>query len=152
MKTLKTSFLLLALGVALGGCASNLSQAEQLALYQSHAGAPVKDFRYFSSISWTPLGDEALAVWTKPNEAYLLNLTGRCVDLDYAPAISLSNMMGRVSARFDNVYVLGGGGTSSFRMPCRIETIRPLDVKALKVAQKEMREAKLVDRKDKQGG
>ena len=32
------------------------------------------------------------------------------------------------------------------RRPCRIETIRPLDVKALKQAQKELREAKMVER------
>ena len=84
-------------------------------------------------------------VWTKPSQAYLLELYGPCTDLDYAPAISLSNMMSRVSARFDNVYVHGGGG-GSMRMPCRIETIRPLDVKGLKQAQKNLREAKLVER------
>ena len=49
-----------------------------------------------------------------------------------------------MSARFDKVYVLGGGG--GIRIPCRIETIRPLDVKALKQAQREMREAKVVER------
>jgi hypothetical protein len=54
-------------------------------------------------------------------------------------------MMSRVSARFDSVYV-HGGGSSSMRIPCRIETIRPLDVKALKQAQKNLREAKLVER------
>lgn len=151
MKTLKTSLLLLALGVALGGCASNLSGPEKLALYQAHAGEPVKDFRYFSSISWTPLGDEALAVWTRPNEAWLLDLTGRCIDLDYAPAISLSNMFGRVSAKFDSVQVLGGAN-SHFRIPCRIDTIRPLDVKALKAAEKEMREAKVVEREAAKAG
>ena len=66
-------------------------------------------------------------------------------DLEYSPAISLSNMMSRVSARFDTVTVLGGVG-GSIRIPCRIETIRPLDVKALKQAQKDLREAKLVER------
>lgn len=151
MKTLKTSFLLLALGVALGGCVSNLSSGEKLAIYQAHAGAPVKDFRYFSSISWTPLGDQALAVWTKPNEAWLLDLTGRCIDLDYAPAISLSNMFGRVSAKFDSVRVIGGAN-SHFRIPCRIDTIRPLDVKALKAAEKELREAKIVEREAEKTG
>jgi hypothetical protein len=53
--------------------------------------------------------------------------------------------MGRVSSRFDSVHVLGGG-SSTMRMPCRIETIRPLDVKALKQAQQELREAKVVER------
>ena len=84
-------------------------------------------------------------VWTKPSQAYLLELFGPCTDLDYAPAISLSNSMGRVSSRFDSVRVLGGG-SSTMRIPCRIETIRPLDLKALKQAQQELREATVVER------
>lgn len=144
---MKRLTLLLAMTVLLGACSTTrMTDAETLALYRDHAGEPVKDFQYFGQINgWTPLGDSALAVWTRPNQAYLLELFGPCPDLDYAPAISLSNMMSRVSARFDNVYV-HGGGTSSIRMPCRIETIRPLDVKTLKQAQKDLREAKVVER------
>ena len=144
---MKRTLLLLALSLSLGACSTTrMSDAETLALYKSHAGETVKDFQYFGHISgWTPLGDTALAVWTKPNQAYLLELTGPCMDLDYAPAISLSNMMSRVSARFDNVYV-HGGGSGSIRLPCRINTIRPLDVKGLKQAQKDLREAQLVER------
>lgn len=147
----------LILGVAailsLSACASmgGLTDAEELALYRSHAGEPVQAFRYSGHINgWVPIGDTALAVWTRPSEAYLLELSGTCMDLDHAPAISLSNMMSRVSARFDNVYVLGGGN-SSMRLPCRIETIRPLDVKALKQAQKDLREAKVVEREAASG-
>ncbi|GAB2504786.1 DUF6491 family protein [Pseudoxanthomonas sangjuensis] len=140
---------------AIAACSSYPKQtdAERLALYREHAGEPVKDFHYFSSglSGWTPLGDEALAVWTRPRQAYLLELTGPCMDLDYAPAISISNLMGQVSARFDNVYV-HGGGSSHFRIPCRIETIRPLDVKALKQAEKELREAKVVEREAQPSG
>lgn len=147
MKTTKTLLSALVLAMALGACSTTRqSEAETLALYKAHAGEPVRDFQYFGQINgWTPLGDSALAVWTKPSQAYLLELYGTCPDLDYAPAISLSNMMSRVSARFDSVTV-HGGGTGSIRIPCRIETIRPLDVKALKQAQKNLREAKLVER------
>ena len=144
---MKRLALLLGLTLALGACSTTrLTEAETLALYQDHAGEPVNSFQYSGHINgWIPIGDEALAVWTKPNQAYLLELYGPCQDLDYAPAISLSNLMSRVSARFDNVYV-HGGGASSIRLPCRIETIRPLDVKGLKQAQKELREAKVVER------
>ena len=95
----------LAMALTLGACSTTrLSDAETLALYKAHAGEPVRDFQYFGQINgWTPLGDSALAVWTRPSQAYLLELYGPCADLDYAPAISLSNMMSRVSARFDNV-------------------------------------------------
>ena len=85
------------------------TDAEKLALYRAHSGEPVSDFQYFGSINgWNPMGDSALVVWTRPSQAYLLELFGPCTDLDYAPAISLSNSMGRVSSRFDSVHVLGG--------------------------------------------
>ncbi len=131
----------------LGGCATagKLSSNERLALYRAHAGAPVNNFRYFGSFNgWTELGDSALAVWTKPSEAWLLSLSGPCLDLSYAPAISITNMMGQVSARFDRVVVLGSGPVG--RVPCRIETIQPLDVKALRASEKELREAKVAER------
>ncbi|PZQ20369.1 MAG: hypothetical protein DI562_21835 [Stenotrophomonas acidaminiphila] len=134
---------------ALSGCATDGKQtdAEKLAFYRDHAGEPVKDFQYFGRLNgWTPLGDGALAVWTRPSEGYLLELTGPCQDLDYAMAISVTQFGNRVSARFDDVVPLGAG-TSSIKIPCRIETIRPLDVKALRASEKEMREAALEERK-----
>ena len=146
MKRMATMLMATAL---LAGCATTgrLSDSERLQLYRAHAGAPVKDFHYFTSFNgWTDLGDSALAVWTRPSEAYLLTLSGPCMDLDFAPAIGVTNMMGVVSARFDRVLVYGGNGIG--RVPCRIEEIRPLDVKALKVAEKELREAKAVERSD----
>ncbi|WP_313928236.1 DUF6491 family protein [Pseudoxanthomonas sp.] len=141
-------FALLA-AAALSGCATDGKQtdAEKLAFYRDHAGEPVKDFQYFGRLNgWTPLGDGALAVWTRPSEGYLLELTGPCQDLDYAMAISVTQFGNRVSARFDDVVPLGAG-TSSIKIPCRIETIRPLDVKALRASEKEMREAALEERK-----
>ncbi|MFK3649228.1 DUF6491 family protein [Lysobacter enzymogenes] len=128
--------------VVLAGCASagpKLDDAQRLALYREHAGAPVDRFQYFGRLDgWTPLGDSALAVWTRPNQAYLLELQGRCQDLDFAQAISVSNQMGSVHRRFDKVIVLG---QQSIKIPCFIDRILPLDVKALKQAQKEMRSA-----------
>ena len=135
---------------ALAGCATTgkLSSSERLQLYRAHAGAPVKDFQYFGSLNgWTELGDSALAVWTKPNEAWLLNLSGPCMDLSYAPTISVTNMMGKVSAKFDRVIVHGGMSTVA-PMPCRIDSIRPLDVKALRASEKELRQAKLEARSE----
>jgi hypothetical protein len=135
------------LALLAGGCASTgLSDAQELALYRSHAGEPVKSFTLFGQLSgWVPLGDTALAVWTRPSEAFLLELPGRCLDLDVAPAITLTSQGSRVYAKFDQVLVLGGP-PSRFRMPCRIDTIRPLDVKALRQAQKQLREARSTER------
>jgi hypothetical protein len=143
--------LILLAATAASGCATDGKQtdAEKLAFYRDHAGEPVKDFRYFGRLNgWTPLGDGALAVWTKPSEGYLLELTGPCQDLDYAMSISVTQFGNRVTARFDDVVPLGAG-TSSIKIPCRIETIRPLDVKALRASEKELREAAAVERQTK---
>ncbi|MFL6588205.1 MAG: DUF6491 family protein [Luteimonas sp.] len=121
----------------LAACAStsSMTDAEKYALNDAHAGAPVDHFRYLGSINgWTPLGDEALIVWTRPSEAWLLDLSGTCQDLRSTPAIGLTSSMGRVNARFDKVLVRSRGSIS---MPCHIRQIRPLDVKAVRAAEKQ---------------
>lgn len=142
------SLALLLSTAGLSACATGgrPSDADKLALYRDHAGQPVSDFRYFGSLNgWSPLGDSALVVWTKPSEAFLLELSGPCTDLNYAVAISITNQMNHVSARFDDV-IPRGSGTSGIKIPCRIQTIRPLDVKALRASEKELREASAVER------
>lgn len=129
-----SAFVALAL---LAGCASNPVERDrqQLAEYRQHAGAPVESFRYFGRVSsWTPLGDESLAIWTTPSRAYLLDVDGPCNDLAFAQAIRLSESVGMVHARFDTVTPLGTGIRN---LPCRIREIRPLDVKALREARRQ---------------
>ena len=124
----------------LGACASDarLRDADKLAIYEANAGAPVDSFQYFGSINgWTPLGDSAIALWTRPNQAYLLTLYGPCPDMPYSPVISVTNQMGRVHARFDKVIARNRG---SIDIPCNIKEIRPLDVKAVKQAEKTARD------------
>ncbi len=135
-----TRLTLAALALALSACASGgMTEDDRLALYRAHALAPVDSFRYFNRIDgWTPLGDRALAIWTRPHEAYLLEVDGPCRDLDYAQAIGLTNQMGTVYSRFDKVIP-----RTDFGLPeptqCRIQQIRPLDVKAIRSAEKDMR-------------
>lgn len=132
--------------MALVGCASSkLTVEDRLQLYRQHAGEPVKDFHYSGRLDgWTELGASALAVWERPTQAYLLELDGPCTDLEYAAAISISHWMGRVSARFDHVIVRGA--PTGLRLPCRIQTIRPLDTRALKNAERQLREVKALQR------
>lgn len=127
------------LALALSACATTgLSDAAKLDLYRSHAGAPVDSFYYFGSINgWTPLGDEAVAVWTKPSEAWLLDFYGSCQGIEYTPVIGLTSQMNRVSAKFDKVLVRDH---SAINIPCQIKQIRPLDVKAIRSAEKTARE------------
>ena len=135
-----TALASLLLAVTASACASTgMSDSDKLATYRAHAGEPVSSFRYFGSINgWTSLGDEAIAVWTRPSEAWLLELTGPCPDIEYAPMIGVTSQFNRVSAKFDKVIAQGGGAT--MRFPCRIETIRPLDVKAIRQAEKTARD------------
>lgn len=131
---------------ALAACASDarLTDADRLALYRAHAGPPVDNFQYFGRLDgWTPLGNTALAVWTRPSEVYLLELQATCTDLDFANAISVTNQFGRVYARFDKVIVLG---SAVQHVPCWIREIRPVDVKALRAAEQEKREAQTAER------
>ncbi|MFC0678937.1 DUF6491 family protein [Lysobacter korlensis] len=136
MKTLTAA---LAVVLLASGCASDarLRAADRLTLYRQHAGEPVQSFRYVGSINgWTPLGDSALAVWTRPSQAYLLTLNGSCPDLEFATAISVTSQFRTVYARFDRVIPQSSVG---FTIPCPIHEIRPLDMAAIREAQREMR-------------
>jgi hypothetical protein len=142
MKAVSVVFRFLSLALlsaALVACASAPARREadlaQQALYRSHAGAPVRSFHFFGRIdSWIPLGDRAVVVWTRSNEAWLLDLDGPCNGLDFTPAIGLTSSAGTVSARFDKVLVRDPGAVN---LPCVIADIRPIDVPALKAAQRE---------------
>ena len=136
----------------LGACATGgLSDTERLAMYREAAGAPVESFQYLGRIhGWTPLGDSALVLRTRPNQAYLLELRGTCPDLDFAHAITVSDLVGRVQARFDTVTVLGPG---RFGIPCWIQQIRPVDVSAVRQAERELREqVEMTERPQDSGG
>lgn len=125
--------------LALASCTTNPAQrdADRRALYSAHAGEPVSSFRYFGSLNgWTPLGEGAVALWTRPNQAYLVTLKGRCPDLDFASAISVSSQFNTVYKNFDKVTPLSRGTMS---IPCYIREIRPLDVKAIRQAERDMR-------------
>ena len=128
------------LALALCACATDrMSDNEKLSLYRAHASAPVESFRYFGHVNgWTPLGESALAVWTRPNEAFLLEVDQPCPDLGFAVAIGLTNQFGTVHSRFDKVIPRTSTGDLP-PMACHIRQIRPLDVKAIKSAEQDIR-------------
>jgi hypothetical protein len=139
--TMKIPLFAASLLFAFSACASDpkMREADRLELYRANAGASVDNFQYFGRLDgWTPLGETALAIWTRPSEAYLLELTGTCHDLDFAQAITVTNQFGKVYRRFDKVIVLGRGAN---QIPCWIRDIRPINVKALKQAEKDKRAA-----------
>lgn len=141
---MKRLAMMAALAAMAAGCATGgglLREQQTLALYQEHAGEPVPSFRFLGRInSWTPLGDSAVAIWTRPSEAWLLELNAPCQDLTFSDRIALSSSMNTVYARFDRVTPLAPG-RSMPALPCHIQTIRPLDVPAIRAAQRQAREA-----------
>ncbi|WP_143703899.1 MULTISPECIES: DUF6491 family protein [Luteimonas] len=125
----------------LAGCVSGgLRGDAKYAIYAANAGAPVNSFHYNGSINgWTSLGDAAIAVWTRPSEAWLLDLSGPCQNLPYATTIGVTSTTNRVSARFDKVLV--GHRGPGVQIPCHIQQIRALDVKAVREAERTARDA-----------
>ena len=141
---------LIAAAGTLAGCASGprLSAAQQLALHEQHAGAPVDSFRIGLGLSgWNSIDDRHLVVHTRPGEAWLLVLQHDCPGLAFAQNIGLTSQIQRVQARFDRVLVRDGIVHS-----CRIGQIRPLDSKALGQAQTALRQAIIEERQQEAGG
>lgn len=125
----------LVFGSLLGGCATNHPEREsqRQAAYRAATGAPVHSFRFFGSLySWEPLGNQQLAVYTRPNQAWLLDVPG-CNELPFATAIGLTSNMHEVMTGFD--HILTGRGN----VPCTITQIRPIDVSKLKAAREAQR-------------
>ncbi len=130
---------------ATAGCTTNggLRDEERLTLYRNHAGEPVDSIQYTGSYNgWTPLSDGAFALWTRPSQAWLVELYSPCSEIDYADTIGFRDTNGRLSARFDQVYV---SSRSLIPISCTIKEIRPLDVKAIRIAEKDARAKRQVE-------
>ena len=119
------------LACTVAGCATPSRDASRaLAPYLAHAGEPVSQFHYFGrAMGWQRIDDEHVVLDVKPRESWLLRISGPCLDWDSGAAtLGLTSRNGVVVARFDQVLVKGSP------MGCRIEEIRPLDMKALRDA------------------
>ena len=135
----KSMLLAGAAAVLLAGCAS-VPRAERLsqrqAAYAAAAGAPVNSFRFYTQLwSWEDLGPDQVVVYTKPKEAWLLDVPG-CLELPFANAIGLTSNLNQVSINFDKVI------TGRNNIPCTIQRIRPVDVGRLKAVQQQQRQIK----------
>ncbi|HEY5805224.1 MAG TPA: DUF6491 family protein [Lysobacter sp.] len=122
--------------MALGGCLHDpLAPAERLSFYRAHAGRPVEGFAYARNMRWIALGDHALAVWTRRNEGYLIDLRVLCSGLEEAMSIQIHHVNGQVTAGGSSVRVLSMSGSAPISRPqCPIMLIRPLDAEAMRNA------------------
>lgn len=125
--------------LALAGCSSLDSktaterEAASLARHEAAAGEPVNSFRFFRIDGYNVLGENALAVWTGPRQAYLLAVEEPCHGLRWSLSIGVTSSMSRVYTDFDRVQTQDGS--------CRIRSIRPLDVAALRDSEQAARQA-----------
>lgn len=130
------SIAILALAVLLAACASQrYGQRDQArrAAYAAAAGAPVPSFRFFTPLwSWEALGTDEVVVYTRPKQAWLLDVPG-CNELPFALVIGLTSNLDEVSVGFDKIL------TGRNDIPCTITRIRPLDVAKLKALQQAQR-------------
>ena len=131
MKTLILPMLAMSI---LAACATGrMSDTDRLALYDAHAGAPVKQIRFYNAMGWDRIDDEHVLLSMRPSETWMLKVSGPCLDWGSAsPTLRLSSSGAYVMAKFDRILTEGSP------VSCRIEEIRPVDVKALRAAQDAM--------------
>lgn len=129
-------------------CASSsqMTREQRVEWYRANAGEPVRSFFYSGHLrGWTALDDRSIALWTRSNEAFLIEFFPRCPDLAFASTITVSNRIGRVNAGFDSVTVRrASGGIGGVR--CRIETIRPINTQVVSESKRNLQQAELVER------
>ena len=128
MKTLLVPLLAVA---SLSACATNrMSDTDRLALYQAHAGEPVKQIRNTNAMGWDRVDDQHIVLNMRPTESWLLTVSGPCLDWGRgSPVLRLSSTGPYVMAKFDRILTEGSPAS------CRIEEIRPVNVAGLRAAQ-----------------
>ena len=131
MKTLILPMLAIS---SLAACATGrMSDGDRLALYDAHAGAPVKQIHFYNAMGWDRIDDEHVLLSMRPSETWLLKVSGPCLDWGSAsPVLRLSSTGPYVMAKFDRILTEGSP------VSCRIEEIRPVDAKAVRAAQDAM--------------
>jgi hypothetical protein len=119
--------------------------AERLESYRAAAGEPQRTFNFAGRLwGWTPLAPETIAVWTRSDRGYLLEVARPCHDLAHSVYLTLTSRQGLVVAGADSVIARRtGGGIGGAR--CRIESIRPLDAGALRESQRNLREGEVAE-------
>ena len=128
-----------AISLLLGACASVPDKGNQeLQFYRAHAGAKVNGFNYLGHMDgWKALGSSTIALWTRPDQAWLIDLVGICNNLEYTPAIGIPRQVGQVRVG-SQILVHDPSGIQN---PCYIQAIRPLDATAVRDADKQKHDA-----------
>ena len=136
-----------AIFMLVAGCATRpgVPPTDRLEAYRAAAGEPQRSFTFRGHLwGWTSLGGETLAVWTRSDRGYLVEVAHPCLDLAFAVHITLTSRQGRVVSGADSIIarrIEGGVGGSR----CRIESIRPLDARAVRESKRDLREGEVAE-------
>jgi hypothetical protein len=132
---MKPVFPLLA-ALSLAACATTgPTDTQRLALYLAHAGAPVRQIRYFSPMGWDRIDGAHVVLNMRPKENWLLTVPTNCLNWGGgSPFLSINSQMGLLITKFDSIQVAGSP------LSCRIDEIRPVDMQAIRSAEKQMRD------------
>ena len=131
----RSLILLATASLLLSACATDPSQPSRAdtrrSQYESVAGEPVDKIRAVNIYGWTDIDREQLVLWTRPKEAWLLDLYAPCVGLEFTAKIGISN--------FGNSIYAGSDAIVAWHDRCRIKTIRPIDYTALRAEQRRLK-------------
>ena len=118
------------------------AERASLANYTEASGPELNSFRKLGANlhSWESLSDDAVLLYTKPQQAFLVRVAGGCPGLDFANSIRVSDNMGTVSRNFDKIYPLDRSPTSQFG--CPISSIREVDLARYKLLQAPFQKAR----------
>jgi hypothetical protein len=118
--------------------------AERLEFYRANAGEPVRSFHSPARLwGWRALGDSALTVWTSKSEGFLLELAHQCPEMAVASSIGLTTRNEQVAAGLDSIVIQRPGGPGNLST-CRIDTIRPINTRAVREAKRNLHDADLL--------
>ena len=121
MKKIHVMLAGLALAVAASASAKEID-------YRDYAiGEPLKEITYYQLYNWQRSTDEAVVLWTKPSQAYVLQLANKCEALNSGRSkIEIGGVADpRNTLSVNDVLIVG-------TMRCKVVGIRALDIAAVK--------------------
>lgn len=121
--------------VANDGVAAPAAAESAGARYTRFSGEPVKHIRAGNVRGWEAMDPEHLVLFTSYTEAWLLDVAGRCLDVQMAVRIALTHENKQIYSGIDKVRV----GTQE----CAVTQIRPVDLPAYQMAKREVEGASL---------
>jgi hypothetical protein len=118
---------------------ATLPASQRVVDYAALAGPAVSSARFTRLLGWhdvpqsaTSLGPMQLIVQSDLKRAVLITFFSPCYALDFNVQIGISSFGRQISAGFDKVLL-------PHHESCRIKTLQPLDVKAMRAAEKAAR-------------